>query len=237
MVILTWGGFQRDGLYFSSWCIPRARRHIHAGIWGGKKRRRVKKKSRIVSFFYELPSFFFFLPSPHRTRDVTLLRSLPQMDSVYINNHLRVQGTFDWCVIVQRLFPGIWIDIWVYSRRRHFSSKGQRSVVGVEKGCPLSPMLFLHRRLQPACLLFTGEIDWHLNRLLTIMRWLLKLRLRSACQLCYAMYLCLKLKAITLRGCVLCLFVFQVSLQSDSESGTRPKMQWKDRPRTPLSLQ
>lgn len=25
-------------------------------------------------------------------------------------------------------------------------------------------MLFLHPRLQPACLHFTGEIDWHLNR-------------------------------------------------------------------------
>lgn len=56
-----------------------------------KKRRgekKKKKKKQNFKFFYELPSFFF-LPSPHRKRDVTLLRSLPQMDSVYINNHPR----------------------------------------------------------------------------------------------------------------------------------------------------
>lgn len=51
-----------------------------------KKERREKKQN--FKFFYELPSFFF-LPSPHRKRDVTLLRSLPQMDSIYINNHPR----------------------------------------------------------------------------------------------------------------------------------------------------
>lgn len=100
MVILTWGGFQRIGLYFSSWCIPRARRHIHAGIWGRRKKkerkRDVEKKSRILSLFFfycELPSFvllpFFSLPPLRRRRDVTLLRSLPQMDMIYINNPLR----------------------------------------------------------------------------------------------------------------------------------------------------
>lgn len=52
----------------------------------GEERR--EKKRQNFKFFYELPSFFF-LPSPRRKRDVTLLRSLPQMDSVYINNHAR----------------------------------------------------------------------------------------------------------------------------------------------------
>lgn len=55
------------------------------------------KKSRILSLFFffycELPSFvllpFFSLPPLRRRRDVTLLRSLPQMDMIYINNPLR----------------------------------------------------------------------------------------------------------------------------------------------------
>lgn len=53
-----------------------------------EKKKKRKKKRQNFKFFYELPSFFL-LPSPHRKRDVTLLRSLPQMDSIYINNHPR----------------------------------------------------------------------------------------------------------------------------------------------------
>lgn len=53
-----------------------------------KKGEERKKREQNFKFFYELPSFFF-LPSPHRKRALTLLRSLPQMDSIYINNHPR----------------------------------------------------------------------------------------------------------------------------------------------------
>lgn len=53
-----------------------------------KKERRGEKKSRILSFSMNfLLSFFCHLPT--EKRDVTLLRSLPQMDSIYINNHPR----------------------------------------------------------------------------------------------------------------------------------------------------
>lgn len=63
------------------------------GFEGGKKRGREKgreKKQNFKVFCCELPSFvllfFFSLPPPHRRRDVTLPRSLPQMDAIYINN-------------------------------------------------------------------------------------------------------------------------------------------------------
>lgn len=66
------------------------------GFEGGRKGEKERKgeggkKSRIFSFFgCELPSFvllpFFSLPPPRTRRDVTLLRSLPQMDAIYINN-------------------------------------------------------------------------------------------------------------------------------------------------------
>lgn len=65
------------------------------GFEGGRKREKERKeegKSRILRGFFccELPSFvllsFFSLPPPRRKRDVTLLKSLPQMDAIYINN-------------------------------------------------------------------------------------------------------------------------------------------------------
>lgn len=55
---------------------------------GFEKKKEKREKKLNFKFFYELTSCFF-LPSPHRKRDVTLLRSLPQMDSIYINNHPR----------------------------------------------------------------------------------------------------------------------------------------------------
>lgn len=54
----------------------------------GERERKGKKKSRILSFAMNF-LLSFFLPPPHRKQDVTLLRSLPQMDSIYINNHPR----------------------------------------------------------------------------------------------------------------------------------------------------
>lgn len=52
---------------------PRARRHVHAGISGEKK---AEFESFAVNF---LLSFLQLLPA-------TALRSLPQMDGVYINS-------------------------------------------------------------------------------------------------------------------------------------------------------
>lgn len=54
-----------------------------------KKRNRKKKQAEFLSFAVN----FLLPPPPHRRRDVTRLRSLPQMDGVYINS-LPVQAAF-----------------------------------------------------------------------------------------------------------------------------------------------
>lgn len=68
------------------------------GCEGGKKERKREGKKLNFKLFLccELLSFvllpFFSLPPLRRRRDVTLLRSLPQMDVIYINNPPRFRG-------------------------------------------------------------------------------------------------------------------------------------------------
>lgn len=88
-------------------------------------------------------------------------------------------------------------------------------------------MLFLHPRLQPACLAFHRG-DW-----LTLESFSCS-RLQGAFQNGIWDLLTVSVmqntfasnkKTVTLCGCVLCLFVVQVGLLSRSEIGVRPKMQ------------
>lgn len=60
-----------------------------------KKKGRGEKKKLNFKFCYELPSFFFFLTSPHRNRDVTLPRSLPPDGQHLYKQPSPVQGAFD----------------------------------------------------------------------------------------------------------------------------------------------
>lgn len=60
------------------------------GFQKKKKRKETgKKQAEFLSFAVN----FLLPPPPHRRRDVTRLRSLPQMDGVYINS-LPVQAAF-----------------------------------------------------------------------------------------------------------------------------------------------
>lgn len=63
---------------------------------------------------------------------------------------------------------------------------------------------------QPACFSQGRLTDTWIVLLLKITRCFPKLHLRSAHSLCYAKYLCFKQKTVTLRGCVLCLFLVKV---------------------------
>lgn len=126
--------------------------------------------------------FFFLLPSPYWKESVTFAEiSLPKLQSDYINNHPLVQGAFDWCVIVQKMFPGIWIDNSQHLKSTCFLGRAQGSVVGVDQDCP-PHLLTCYFYLLPLSLPFTGEIDWHLNHPFDqeITRWWAKLHLRSA---------------------------------------------------------
>lgn len=57
---------------------------------GSRRKKKAREEKGILSFSMNF-LLFSSLPFPHRKRAVTLLRSLPKMPSIYINNHPRLR--------------------------------------------------------------------------------------------------------------------------------------------------